>query len=80
MIFLVVRTVFAFLGMLMVVQALFGVPRAIADSAWGAAAIALLGGVIGVWLFQVGAKGTFSGRSETRAMEGEGSELPENDR
>jgi hypothetical protein len=63
MIFRIVRLVFGLVGATLVLQALFGVPYAASDRAWGPAFLALLGGVFGVWLVRVGINGTFSGNA-----------------
>jgi hypothetical protein len=61
MVFRIVRVVLGLIGAVLVLQALYGVPYAASDRAWGPAFGALLGGVFGVWLVRVGINGTFSG-------------------
>jgi hypothetical protein len=69
MVFRIVRLLLGLFGALLVLQALYGVPYAASDRAWGPAFIALVGGVFGVWLVRVGINGTFSGNaaSQTRS-------------
>jgi hypothetical protein len=63
MVFGIVRVLLAVMGAALVLQALYGVPIAASDHAWGPAFGALLGGVFGVWLVRVGINGTFSGNA-----------------
>ena len=61
MVFRIVRVVLGLVGAVLVVEALYGVPYAASDRAWGPAFAALIGGIFGVWLVRVGINGTFSG-------------------
>ena len=61
MVFRIVRVVLGLVGAVLVMEALYGVPYAASDRAWGPAFAALLGGIFGVWLVRVGINGTFSG-------------------
>jgi hypothetical protein len=63
MVFRIVRVVLALFGAVLVLEAVYGVPYAASDRAWGPALAALLGGVFGVWLVRVGINGTFSGNA-----------------
>jgi hypothetical protein len=63
MVFRLVRVVLALIGAVLVLEAVFGVPIAASDRAWGPAFAVLLGGVFGVWLVRVGINGTFSGNA-----------------
>ncbi len=60
-VFGIVRFLLGAFGALLVLQALFGVPYALSDGAWGPAMTALVGAVFGVWLVRVALNGTFSG-------------------
>ena len=73
MVFLIVRVVLGLFGALLVLQALYGVPYAASDRAWGPAFVALLGGILGVWLVRVGINGTFSGNATSQTRDGEAS-------
>jgi len=61
MVFKVIRVLLMLFGGLLVLQAVYGVPYAASDHAWGPAFTVLIGGVFGVWLFRIGMHGTFSG-------------------
>ena len=61
MVFRIVRVVLGLVGAVLVMEALYGVPYAASDRAWGPAFLMLLGGIFGVWLVRVGINGTFSG-------------------
>jgi len=63
MVFKIIRVLLMLFGGLLVLQAVYGVPYAASDHAWGPAFTVLIGGVFGVWLFRVGMNGTFSGNS-----------------
>jgi hypothetical protein len=56
---------------MMVAAALYGVPHAGLDHAWGPALSALVGGIFGVWLMRVGINGTFSGNAPPKSGSGE---------
>jgi len=62
----IIRVLLGGFGALLVIQALFGVPYALSDGAWGPAVAALVGGIFGLWLFRVGLNGTFSGQPPER--------------
>lgn len=66
MVFLIIRVVLGLIGAVLVLEAVFGVPYAASDQAWGPAFEALLGGVFGVWLVRVGINGTFSGNAPAK--------------
>jgi hypothetical protein len=63
LIFKIIRVLLGLFGYLLVLQALYGVPYAASDHAWGPAFEILLGGLFGVWLVRVGINGTFSGNA-----------------
>jgi hypothetical protein len=69
-VFGIIRVLLGGVGALLVIQAVYGVPYALSDGAWGPAISALVGGIFGVWLFRVGLNGTFSGQpSNPRAAD-----------
>jgi len=59
----VARVLLGLFGGLLVLEAIYGVPYAASDHAWGPAFGVLLGGIFGVWLFRIGINGTFSGNA-----------------
>lgn len=61
MVFRIVRFLLGLFGAVLVLEALYGVPYAASDHAWGPALTVLIGGIFGVWLVRVGINGTFSG-------------------
>ena len=60
----IVRCIFAVLGVLLVLQGLFGVPFSLGQGEWALAFLDLIAGIIGVWLARVGLNGTSSGEPE----------------
>ena len=60
---MIIRVLFGLFGGLLVLEAVYGVPYAASDHAWGPAFGALIAGVFGVWLFRVAVNGTFSGNA-----------------
>ena len=57
-----IRALVALMGALLTLLGLFGVVYALADGAWGPAFSALLGALLGFWIFNVGLTGRLSGR------------------
>jgi hypothetical protein len=71
MFFMIIRVLLGLFGGLLVAQALYGVPYAASDHAWGPAFGALVGGLFGIWLVRVGINGTFSGNPPPQARPGD---------
>jgi hypothetical protein len=67
MVFIIVRILFGLFGAVLVVEALWGVPYAASDHAWGPAFAALIAGIFGVWLVRVAINGTFSGNAPDKS-------------
>ena len=61
MIFGIIRVLLGLFGFLLILEAIYGVPYAASDHAWGPAFAALLAGLFGVWLARIAVNGTFSG-------------------